>query len=66
MKSHPEAITVFYFAKHHKLSLYIYRERELDYGFMHNTYRLHAMDRFLILKVQMVYPTVQNNFHMDI
>jgi hypothetical protein len=24
MKSHPETITIFYFAKHHKLSLYIY------------------------------------------
>jgi hypothetical protein len=48
--------------------IYIYREREreLGYGAMHSTDRSHAMDRFFVIKVQMIDPTVQNDFRMNI
>jgi hypothetical protein len=47
------------FAKHHNLCLYVYDA-------MCSTDHFHAIDRFFIIKVQMIDPTIQNNFHMNI
>jgi hypothetical protein len=38
----------------------------MDYGAMHSTYRYHTMDQFFVIKVQMIDPTVQNDFIMNI
>jgi hypothetical protein len=40
----------------------IYIERELGYGAMHSTDHFHALDRFFVIKIQIIDQTVQNDF----
>jgi hypothetical protein len=49
------------------ISIYIEREeRDLGYGAIHSTDCVCVMDQFFIFKVQMIDPTIQNDFRMKI
>jgi hypothetical protein len=54
----PSAISL---SEEYNPTIYIY-----IYSAMHSADRFRAMDWLFVIKVQMVDPTVQNNFHMNI